>query len=211
MLTCDQLSKRDSSFNQRQSSLRKLLIIFRGCAQMPRALALGLMGDLEILFEHHIWATRTLIEHCQTLTPEQLALTTPGTYGAIIPTITHIIAEDQRLLQRLTGEQVDVPVTEDSTFTLGDLQEIWAEQSERWRTVLAKIDTIDVTLPPRGPWPAVPGARSLILLEAIQHSNDHRTHVCSVLGAHGLPIHFLCGWMFWRSTGRVRPTDSISA
>ncbi|SOR77370.1 DinB family protein [Streptomyces chartreusis NRRL 3882] len=161
------------------------------------------VDDLEIIFEHHLWATRTLIEHCQTLTPEQLELSTPGTYGAIVPTITHIIAEDQRLLQRLTGERAEVPVTEDEDFTLEQLHSVWGGQSERWRKVLAQRESLDVTLPARDPWPAVPGARPLILLEAIQHGNDHRTHVCSVLGAHGLPIEFLCGWAFWRSTGRV--------
>ena len=72
------------------------------------------VGDFEILFEHHIWATRALIEHCQTLTPQQLSLSLPGTYGAIVPTITHIIAEDQRLLARLTGESAEVAVVEES-------------------------------------------------------------------------------------------------
>ncbi|MFJ3303898.1 DinB family protein [Streptomyces sp. NPDC086549] len=169
------------------------------------------VSDLEIIFEHHIWATRTLIEHCQTLTPEQLALSMPGTYGAIVPTITHIIAEDQRLLERLTGERAEVSVTEDDTFTLEELLAVWNRQAERWRKVLAQGETLDVTLPARDPWPAVTGARPLVLLEAIQHGNDHRTHVCSVLGANGLPIEFLCGWAFWRSTGRVTPADSLPA
>ena len=46
-----------------------------------------------------------------------------------------------------------------------------------------------------------------MLLEALQHGNDHRTHVCSVLGAHDLPVPFLCGWMFWRSTDRVKAAE----
>ena len=166
------------------------------------------VSDLEIIFEHHIWATRTLIEHCQKLTPEELALSTPGTYGAVVPTITHIIAEDQRLLTRLTGEPAETEVTEDGTFTLEELHAVWERQSERWRAVLAQGEELDVTLPARGSWPPVPGARPLVLLEAIQHGNDHRTHVCSVLGAHGLPIEFLCGWAFWRSTGRVAPAPA---
>ncbi|MFB6394905.1 DinB family protein [Polymorphospora lycopeni] len=169
------------------------------------------MGDFEILFEHHIWATRALIEHCQTLTPEQLALSTPGTYGAIVPTITHIIAEDQRLLRRLTGEAAEVPVVEEESFTLAELHAVWAGQSERWHDVLRRREEMEVTLPPRGPWPEVTGARPLVLLEALQHGNDHRTHVCSVLGAHGLTVPFLCGWMFWRSTGRVTTAEPATA
>ncbi|GAA1739438.1 DinB family protein [Luedemannella helvata] len=161
------------------------------------------MSDLDVLFEHHLWATRTLIEHCQTLTPEQLQSSSPGTYGAIVPTLIHIVAEDQRLLQRLTGESAEVVVTEGDDLTLERLHEIWLGQSERWRAVLKARETLDVTLPARGPWPEVPGARPLVLLEAIQHSNDHRTHVNTVLSVNNLPFPYLCGWMFWRSTGRV--------
>lgn len=156
-----------------------------------------------MFFEHHVWAMRALIEHCQKLTRGQLELSLPGTYGAIVPTITHIIAEDQRLLKRITGRDAERVVIEDEVFTLPELHAVWIVQAERWRAVMRGLDGLDVTLPARGAWPEVPHAEQLILLEAIQHGNDHRTHVCSVLGAHGLEVPFLCGWQFWRSTGRV--------
>jgi uncharacterized damage-inducible protein DinB len=152
---------------------------------------------------------QALIEHCQTLTREQLELSIPGTYGAIVPTLTHVIAEDQRLLKRITGQDAKEPVTEDGTFTLEQLHGVWLDQAERWRAVMRGLDTLDVTLPARGAWPEVPHAQELILLEAIQHGNDHRTHVCSVLGAHGLEVPFLCGWQFWRSTGRVVRSEAV--
>lgn len=158
---------------------------------------------LEIMFEHHLWATQFLIQHCKTLTAEQLEYSTPGTYGAIIPTITHLIAEDQRLLERLTGESAATSVTEEGAFRLEELEAVWEGEARRWREVIARVNELSVTLPARGKWPEVPHAEGLVLLEAIQHGNDHRTHVCSVLGANGLDVPFLCGWMFWRSTGRV--------
>lgn len=167
------------------------------------------MKFLHVFMEHHLWATKYLIEHCQTLSPEQLKLSTPGTYGAIVPTLTHIIAEDQRLLKRLTGESSEIEVVEDFEFTLEELLDIWTSQSERWRKAVDGIEDIDVTLPPRGPWPEVPHAQYLILLEAVQHGNDHRTHVCSVLGANDVELPFLCGWKFWQSTERVKRSEAL--
>src|SRR5205807_431553 len=49
---------------------------------------------------HDVWATEQLIEHCRGLTPEQLELTVPGTYGTIRGTLTHIVAADERYLHR---------------------------------------------------------------------------------------------------------------
>ncbi|HSR22467.1 MAG TPA: hypothetical protein VLW53_02875, partial [Candidatus Eisenbacteria bacterium] len=36
---------------------------------------------------------------------------------------------------------------------------------------------------------------------AVHHANEHRAHVCSILGAHGLPHPDIDGWAFGRAQG----------
>jgi uncharacterized damage-inducible protein DinB len=163
------------------------------------------MQPLRVMFDHHTWATRELITRCEDLTEEQLNLSLPGTYGGILNTLIHLVAEDQRLSQRLSSQsEVKFPLTEDGPHGISDLHSAWSAQTERWDDVVARIDDIHATLPARGRWPEVAPAEDLILLEAIQHGNDHRTHISTVLSAHGLHSPLLCGWQFWQATGRVK-------
>ena len=45
--------------------------------------------------------------------------------------------------------------------------------------------------------PDIPDGEGVLLLQAIQHGNDHRTHVCSTLGALGEEVPDLDGWTYW--------------
>ena len=56
---------------------------------------------LRSMFEHHLWATETLIDHLDRLPAEQLDASVPGTYGSMIDTLTHMIDADTRYLLRL--------------------------------------------------------------------------------------------------------------
>jgi uncharacterized damage-inducible protein DinB len=40
----------------------------------------------------------------------------------------------------------------------------------------------------RGAW--------VLLAQAIEHGNEHRTQVCAILGAHGLPVPDLDVWTY---------------
>jgi uncharacterized damage-inducible protein DinB len=165
------------------------------------------MQPLLVMFEHHTWATRELIDCCGGLTQEQRILSQPGTYGGIMDTLTHLVAEDQRLLRRISGADPAFSIREDGGHEVADLRAAWSAQADGWRDIVARIDDVHATLPARGRWPEVSPAEDLILLESIQHGNDHRTHISTVLSAHGLPSPFLCGWKFWQASGRVTSTD----
>ena len=47
---------------------------------------------------HDVWATAQLLERCSSLTPEQLQLTAPGTYGSIQKTFAHIVRANEGYL-----------------------------------------------------------------------------------------------------------------
>jgi uncharacterized damage-inducible protein DinB len=46
-------------------------------------------------FDHHVWATLTVLDACGSLTDEQLATTVPGTYGSILDTLRHLVGADR--------------------------------------------------------------------------------------------------------------------
>src|SRR5438132_5813683 len=75
---------------------------------------------------HDVWATERLIEHCRGLTPEQLELTVPGTYGTIRRTLAHIVAADERYLRRF--RPFPEPLINDDTASI-TLDEIAAHLS----------------------------------------------------------------------------------
>jgi len=158
------------------------------------------MNPLRAMFDHHAWATHTLINFCATLSPDQLHATTPGTYGAIMPTLVHLIAADQRYLELMTGASTETPLGEGEEPPLSDLDARFGGQARLWEGLVDKASELDVTIPPRGPWQARPHAEDPLVLQAIHHGNDHRTHICTALGAIGLEPPEIAGWSFWAAT-----------
>ena len=156
------------------------------------------MDALHELFQHHAWATMTLIDHCAGLRPEQLQATAPGTAGTIYHTLVHLVAADGRYLYLLTGRpQV---VRESAPPSIAELRDHFAAQIKVWESVLNEASTLDVTIPARGDTPDIPHATNLLLVQALHHGNDHRTHICTILGAGGQPTPDLSGWGYWAHT-----------
>ncbi|MEP7105780.1 MAG: hypothetical protein ABI838_08035, partial [Chloroflexota bacterium] len=72
-------------------------------------------------------------------------------------------------------------------------------QAQGWRELLDRVDEVDVTFPEDpGEFPQIEHAVGLFLVQAVHHGNDHRTHICSILGAHGLKTPELSGWEYVR-------------
>jgi uncharacterized damage-inducible protein DinB len=62
------------------------------------------MHPVRALFEREAWANRELLRRGAELDPELLARETPGTYGTIPRTLTHIVSGEQFFLTLLTGQ-----------------------------------------------------------------------------------------------------------
>ena len=82
------------------------------------------------------------------------------------------------------------------------LADLWpvvvvAEQATRWKTLLDRGLALNVRLPAQRGWPDTPHAEPLLVLQRLHHGNDHRTHIGTVLGAHGRGVPHLDGWAYW--------------
>lgn len=158
------------------------------------------VDHLRSIINHHLWATQLLIDRCLELSPEQLQLSTPGTYGSIHATLDHLVQSDRGYQRRIMNEE-RMPQSAEP-LPLPTLRDEMARQASRWRELLDRVDGLDATMPAEEwedpPYPEIPHAVGLFLTQAVHHGEEHRTHVRSILGAHGLEVPELSGWEYFR-------------
>jgi uncharacterized damage-inducible protein DinB len=152
-------------------------------------------------FRYNRWANLHLLDVCAELSNKQLQLTSPGTYGTIAATWQHVVAAERRYLWRLGGDQgrfserhkfPGIAVLRDKAATSGD-QLIAAARGakgsasviSRWKSGTRRVDV------------------GVLLLQALHHGNDHRTHVCTILGHHGIPYGDIDVWAYGETTGAM--------
>jgi uncharacterized damage-inducible protein DinB len=153
----------------------------------------GGLDHLRTIVGHHTWATLSLLDHCLGLSPAEVELSTPGTLGTIHETLAHLVRADHRYLRGITGEEPG-PRAE-GLPSLATLRTDMERQAERWRELLQHVDDLDATMPAiEGVYPEIQHAVGLFLVQAVHHGQEHRTQVCSILGAHGLEVPELTGW-----------------
>jgi len=153
---------------------------------------------LRAMFEYHFWATDTLIEHLEGLPAERLDASVPGTYGSMIDTLTHMVDADTRYLLRLRDPTP--PLADDRVgIALSQLRSEMPEHRSRWDEALADLEAgrLHSAILRREAYPNTDPAESMLLIQAIHHGNDHRTQICSTLGALELPLPEIDGWDFW--------------
>lgn len=151
-------------------------------------------------FEHHLWATEALIDHLDGLPAERLDASVPGTYGSMIATLTHMIDADTRYLTRLRDPSP--PPHEDRVgVALAELRSELGEHRRRWAEALDELERGELHAvvhdAHQSGYPDTDDAEGLLLLQAIHHGNDHRTQICSTLGALGEEVPELDGWNYW--------------
>lgn len=152
-------------------------------------------GALLQLFRHKTWATLRLIDYCQGLSDEHLEATIPGTYGTIRNTLRHLVESDEGYFSLLTRERFPTKVdaeafvspdtAPDGPVSLDDLAERVRRLGPRWEALAKDADLPEREVTTTDGW-RVPGA--VPIAQAIQHADDHRTHIMSILGALGLDV-----------------------
>jgi uncharacterized damage-inducible protein DinB len=150
------------------------------------------------MFAHHFWATEKVINHLEGLPQQRLDDAVPGTYGSILSTLTHLVDADDRYLLRLTTTSLP-PYEDRGPRPLATLRSELSDHKKRWSVSLDRLNagTLQASITGRDDYPDTHDAEGLLLLQAIHHGNDHRTQICSTLGALGEVVPDLDGWAFW--------------
>lgn len=142
---------------------------------------------------HDVWATEKVIAHCRTLSEAQLELTAPGTYGTIRRTLEHIVAADTRYLARIGQVVVEPPFREDHDVSLDEIAALLEKVKAAVERVFAGkefdpdrfvLDAVSQRAPGKPPIELEPW---MMVTQFPHHGSDHRAHIGTILGAHGLP------------------------
>jgi uncharacterized damage-inducible protein DinB len=156
-------------------------------------------------FKYHRWANAHLLEQCTRLSDSQLELTAPGTYGTIAATWLHLLGAQERYNMRLGGGEPTIS-GRDGFPGLAAIKEHLSRSDDELIELAGKVDPNEraevkgddgpVTLP-----------KTIILVQALHHGNDHRTHICSVLGHHGFEYGEMDVWAFADASDVVVPVS----
>jgi uncharacterized damage-inducible protein DinB len=152
-------------------------------------------------FRYNKWANLHLLDVCATLSEEQLGLTAPGTYGTISATLLHLMSAEQRYLRRLAGTKPDINEHDPapSTAILREHAVQSGDQLIEAARVIRPDDTIDEERDGR----LLRLNLGVVLVQAMHHGNDHRTHVCTILGLHGIPYGDMDVWAYGQAIGAI--------
>ena len=161
---------------------------------------------LHDLVKHNIWATKSLLTLCRTLDEPALHATAPGTYGTVIQTLRHMIDSESSYVYRLTGAWPTFPWPQGEPVGLDVLEERAALLASTWEAFLT-LDEVDTErLGEAGGDDRVFDVRAgIFLTQALHHANEHRAHICTILGALGHDAPELSGWTYALATGRMTP------
>jgi uncharacterized damage-inducible protein DinB len=149
------------------------------------------MTTLASIFEHNRWANEALLEACRDLTPEQLATSVVGTYGALGATLAHIASGEAFYTLLLTGWRPSTAWQQDGPFPgVEPLLEVVRETGTR---LLVAAQSIPADRPiERDPGELIPA--SVILVQAINHATEHRGHAATILTQLGIEPPQMDGW-----------------
>ncbi|HEV2034409.1 MAG TPA: DinB family protein [Candidatus Dormibacteraeota bacterium] len=150
-------------------------------------------------FRYHRWASLHLLDVCAKLSDEQLQLSSPGTMGTIAATLTHLVAAEQRYLWRFDAEEPRLR-EKDGFPGIGVLREHAARSGDQLIEKVARLqDGIAGMAKLREGEREAPLA--MILVQALHHGNDHRTHVCTILGQHDISYGDMDVWAYGEAIG----------
>jgi uncharacterized damage-inducible protein DinB len=149
------------------------------------------------VFRHNTWANLALIDACAKLTDDQLATAVDGTYGSIPRTLVHVVAAEDGYLWRVTKEQAEPELDEDDFPGFAVLRSR-AERSGRALEELARALEEDhvVHWNRRVDGQAAQMPASLFLVQTINHGNEHRSQVATVMTQAGVTPPELDGWAY---------------
>ncbi len=162
-------------------------------------------NELYDLIKHTTWANHVLVEFCQGLDEDMLNTTVPGTYGTVIQTLRHYLDSEMSYLFRLVADENSYPWQKGEQVSLAVLAERVELLATTWDRFLAHIPDLERRVIATGEDPPVytiPVA--IFLLQAIHHGNEHRAHICTILGAHGIEAPEVSAWAYGFASGRAQ-------
>jgi uncharacterized damage-inducible protein DinB len=147
------------------------------------------------MYRHSLWSTLRLIDACEKLTDDQLDRSLSGTYGSIRSTLLHMLGAEDRYVARIRGKQPG-PRIEDEPFPGFDALRASAERTGNALIDICENLQEDTVL--RGTWRGEPYEYPImtLIIQALNHATEHRTHIGSLMGYQGIEPPDSDGWEY---------------
>jgi uncharacterized damage-inducible protein DinB len=155
-------------------------------------------------FRHNSWATRRVIAYLRHLEPEQLDSSSPGTYGSILVTLQHTIGAEGRYRTRLAGAKPDWPRDPEETDDLDALSGMNDDVAAFWESLAAGGFDPErvIAWTSEGSGAHTEVRAGVLVAQVLNHGNEHRAQICTILGSLGLEVPEIDGWSYAIDTGR---------
>ena len=159
---------------------------------------------LRELARHNSWATAQVLEYCRGLDEALLDATAPGTYGSIIGTLRHLIDSEASYLYRVNGQAPNYPWPFGEAVAVDVLAERADVLAAAWEALQAAGIDAERRCEAHGDNNEVFSVpASVLIAQAFHHANEHRAHICTILGARGLATPSVSVWDYALATGRM--------
>lgn len=165
------------------------------------------MGKLiRDIFRQNTWANVSLIEFCMGLNEDQLRARAEGTYSDPRETMLHVVAAEQRYIERIAGKVFDPSVSERQFPGLETLLAC-AKENGSILEDLATTKPDDAVIRSTYLGTEYDTDVSLLLLQAINHGTEHRSQVKVALSLAGVTPPELDGWSYGEVANMNRPVS----
>jgi len=162
----------------------------------------GVMEPLLVeAFRYNKWANLHLLDVCAEFTDEQLQMTAPGTYGTIASTFFHLLAAEQRYLKRLGAGEPQINERDVPLPAIAELREHAVRSGDKLIEIAPYVSPDEARETDRDR--RVTLYSGVVVVQALHHGNDHRTHICTILGHHGLSYGDMDVWAYGEATGGI--------
>lgn len=146
------------------------------------------------LLRHNLWANLVIIDCCMALSDSVLETSVPGTFGPVRNTLTHIAGAEERYLASIVGgPERRNPTLEEAAPDLATVREHMRQSGDG---LIAYAETVEGDPILQVVWRGEryePQA-SLLLVQAIDHATEHRTHIKTALTQAGVEPPNIDGW-----------------
>lgn len=157
---------------------------------------------LERLFEHNRWANLQIIATCARLDGEKLDAVLPGTFGSARQTLLHLLQAEERYSIRLGAPAWDDKIEDD--FPDFDRLRACAERTGAALIEIARTFATGGSFSVTFEGATYEVDHELIMVQAINHANEHRQQVDTSLTAAGVEETDVSGWAWGEQSGLMR-------
>jgi len=161
----------------------------------------------EAFVQQSSWANERLIEVCAQLTDEQLDTVSDGAFGSIRQTLIHMLSAEQYYLHRVGHPQSNESALVGAFPGFELLSQVARDSGTAFAA--AATDPTEVVVEGTESDEFTSADATVFLVQAVNHSTEHRTQIMTMLTALGAgPADLdaqIDGWSWGDASGALRP------